>query len=82
MGVARAGYYYNFASNWHIGGWLEAGNVWEESGDFGTDLIGTGTIFLGSTSILGPLHIAYGFSEDGNNQIYISVGKLISRNAQ
>jgi NTE family protein len=57
---------------------IEAGNVWptNESIDFG-DLINAGSVYLSTDSKLGPIALAYGFSEDDNNSVYFYLGKNI-----
>jgi NTE family protein len=57
---------------------IETGNVWpaDESIDFG-DLIKAGSIYLSTDSKLGPIAIAYGFSEDDNRSVYFYLGANI-----
>ena len=74
-GVARIGYYYRLFGSFYAGGWLETGNVWQSSDDVGEDLIETSTIFLGAETLAGPLYLAYGIAEDGDDRFYLSVGK-------
>ena len=54
----------------------EAGNVWpaSESIDFG-DLIKAGSVYLSTDSKLGPIALAYGFSEDDKRSVYFYLGK-------
>ncbi len=59
----------------NAGGWLEPGNVWQSSDDLGDDLIETSTLFLGAETLAGPLYLAYGVAEDGNDRFYLSIGK-------
>ena len=54
---------------------LEAGNVWEYSDDIGLDdLRYSASIFLGADSPIGPVYLAYGHSDNGDNAIYFYVG--------
>jgi NTE family protein len=75
-GVARAGYYHRLrGKSLYAGGWLEAGNVWASGGDFGSDLITTITAALLLDSRLGPVILAYGRAEDGDDKVYLSIGR-------
>lgn len=83
MGLARMIYYYRlgksmgFAKNIHLGGSLEAGNVWDDKGDIGTeDLRFGGSAFIGVDTMLGPLYLAYGLAEGtSDGRIYLYLGK-------
>ena len=57
---------------------IEAGNVWptDDSIDYG-DLIKAGSVYLSTDSKLGPIALAYGFSEDNNHSVYFYLGKNI-----
>ena len=57
---------------------IEAGNVWpaNESIDLG-DLINAGSLYLSTDSKLGPIAVAYGFSEDNNHSVYFYLGTNI-----
>ncbi len=77
MGVARLGYYYRLFGAFHLGGWLEAGNVWDASDDFGRDLIGSSTLLLGADTLAGPIYFAYGVAEGGNSRIYVTLGRSL-----
>lgn len=84
LGVARAGYYRRvgrlpagLGEGVYAGGWLEGGNVWKERDEVSTgDLIGTLTLALGADTGAGPLYVAYGRTEDGDDRFYLSLGKL------
>ena len=74
FGVARAGYYREISAI-HVGAFLEAGNVWTSSEDADFDsLLGTGTLFLGKQTALGPLYLAYGLAEGGSDSFYLALG--------
>ena len=62
LGVGRFGYYYNlFGRSWFVGGWAEAGNVWQTSDDASfSSLIWTGTAIIAKATSIGPLYLAYG----------------------
>lgn len=54
---------------------LEAGNVWEFSDDVGLgDLRYSASIFIGADSPIGPVYLAYGHSDNGDNAVYFYVG--------
>ena len=74
-GVGRLGYYFRITRKYYFGGWVEAGNVWQTTSDFGEDLIKAGTLYLAGETIVGPLYIAYGHADGGKNSLYISLGR-------
>lgn len=78
VGVARVGYYYNLFGSWFLGGWAEAGNVWQFSEDVGFDdvLIG-GTVILAKETALGPIYVAWGQTEDGRGRFYFILGRTL-----
>lgn len=47
----------------------------ERSGDIGEDLIYAGTVLFGVDSFLGPLYIAYGVADIGQDELYVSLGR-------
>ncbi len=54
---------------------LEAGNVWNDTGDISRDTILTaGSLFLGVDSFLGPVYVGYGYTEGGNNAGFFFLG--------
>jgi len=58
----------------YLGGTLEAGNVWQRSSDFGRSWIGSGSLFLGMDTILGPLYLGVGLAEnDHQNFFYLGI---------
>jgi NTE family protein len=60
----------------YLGASLEAGNVWDETGDMGlNDLILAGTAFIGVDTPLGPVYLAYGHAEGGNQSVYLFLGQ-------
>ena len=78
VGVARVGYYYNLFGTWFLGGWIEAGNVWQfsENATFDNLLIG-GTVILAKETLLGPLYLAWGQTEDGRGRFNIILGRTL-----
>ena len=60
----------------YIGASLEAGNVWNDRSDMGfDDLIVAGSVFTGADTPLGPVYLAYGHAEGGNDSIYLFLGQ-------
>ena len=76
--MARLGLVHNLFGNFYIGGWLEGGNVWQDrdEADF-DDLIFTSTFFIGLDTRLGPVYLAAGQAEEGQNKVYVSVGRSL-----
>ena len=60
----------------YLGASLEAGNVWDDRSDMGfDDLIVAGSGFLGADTPLGPVYLAYGHAEGGNDSVYFFLGQ-------
>jgi NTE family protein len=60
----------------YIGGSLEAGNVWDKRSDITIDsIIYAGSIFIGTDTYLGPIHLAYGHAERGHKSVYLFLGR-------
>ena len=54
---------------------LEAGNVWQDSGQISTgDLRFSGAAYAGVDTPLGPLYLAWGLAEEGNETVYLYLG--------
>jgi NTE family protein len=54
---------------------LEAGNVWNQRREAGVDdLRYSASLFIGTESPIGPLYLAIGHSDGGDNAIYFYVG--------
>ncbi len=60
----------------YLGASLEAGNVWglDEHVMF-NDLIYSSSLFLGTDTQLGPAALGFGFSDNGENAVYLFIGK-------
>ena len=58
----------------YLGGTLEAGNVWQSSGDFGRSWIASGSLFLGLDTFLGPLYLGVGIAENDHQNIFFHLG--------
>jgi NTE family protein len=81
-GVLRGGLLYRLSSGRffvakgvYVGGYAEAGNVWERSTEIGEELIYSGTMLFGIDSFLGPLYVAYGIADTGQDEFYVSLGQ-------
>jgi NTE family protein len=78
-GVGRLGYYHQTFKSWFLGGWLEAGNVFQETAEItGSNLIYSGTVILAKDSSFGPIYLAYGYADTGDNRIYLQLGRVFS----
>ena len=60
---------------------LETGNVWNYSDEisFGS-LRYSGSIFVGATTPLGPIYLAWGYSDNGDSTVYFYLGNPFRRN--
>jgi NTE family protein len=79
VGVGRLGYYHQTFKSWFLGGWLEAGNAFDDTAEItGSNLIYTGTVILAKDSSFGPIYLAYGYADTGDNRIYLQLGRVFS----
>jgi NTE family protein len=69
----------NFARSLYVGASAEAGGAWEDLEEIHpTDLVGSGSLFVGLDTSLGPLYLAYGLAQDGGwGRIYLYVGQTL-----
>lgn len=84
FGIARLIYYRQIGRggpSWldvptYLGASLEAGNVWETRSEasFGNTQKNA-SVFIGMDTLLGPLYIASGFDQHGNQQFYLFLGR-------
>lgn len=59
----------------YFGASLEAGNIWDDSHSISPAQMKYGTsLFLGADTALGPLYLGFGFSQDGNQSLYLYLG--------
>ena len=64
----------------YFGGTLEAGGVWETDEEVSTsDLLWAGSVLLGADTRFGPLYLAYGRTETGEDAFYLFLGRLFTR---
>ena len=60
----------------YLGGSIEGGNLWDEMDQVSiSDMRYGASIFVGMDTMLGPLYLAQGFSEDGDSAFYFFVGR-------
>ena len=60
-----------------VGGWGELGNAWRTRDEIEFDsLIATGTVFVGSRTLLGPFYLGYGYAEGGTSTAFFSLGTI------
>ncbi|MCC7326616.1 MAG: patatin-like phospholipase family protein [Burkholderiales bacterium] len=83
LGFARAVYYHQIGNlpllgrGVYIGGSLEAGNVWFDSGDASlSDLRKAGSVFVAADTWAGPFYFAWGLASGGQSSFYIFLGRL------
>jgi len=61
----------------YLGMAWEVGNVWEERGDIDFDSARNDfSVFLGVSSLLGPLYFGLGYDDSGDMAYYLSLGRL------
>jgi len=60
----------------YLGLSLEAGNVWQKRSDarFG-NIEKDASVFLGMDTFLGPVYLATGFDQHGNQAFYLFLGR-------
>jgi NTE family protein len=84
FGIARLIYYRQIGRGgpgWldvptYLGGSLEAGNVWQtrSAASFGSTQKDA-SVFIGMDTLLGPLYLASGFDQHGNQAFYLFLGR-------
>ena len=81
--LLRSGYYRRLGNiQWlpaYAGFSLEYGNVFEDRSDISLspdDALLGGSVFLGLDTILGPVYLGYGHAEQGNDSVYLYLGRL------
>ena len=79
VGLGVFNYMYRFSDNFispiYLGASLEAGNVWQKSADFGSDLIHSASLIAGSDTPLGALYLGYGVADSGDRALYLILGQ-------
>jgi NTE family protein len=81
--LLRSGYYRRLGNiEWlpaYAGFSLEYGNVYEDRDDISLapdEALLAGSVFLGLDTVLGPVYLGYGHAEQGNDSIYLYLGRL------
>lgn len=60
---------------------LETGNVWQLQDDISfSDLRNSASLFVGAKTPLGPVYLAYGYSDNGDRTLYFYLGNPFSFN--
>jgi NTE family protein len=59
----------------YVGGSIETGSVTNDRSELLDELVLAGSFFLGVDSPLGPIYVAYGLAEGGNDSAYLFVGR-------
>ncbi|MFQ5600337.1 MAG: patatin-like phospholipase family protein, partial [Candidatus Krumholzibacteriia bacterium] len=60
----------------YLAAWLEAGNMWRSVDEARLeDLVGTWTVAVGASTLLGPVYLGYGCNEDGDDTVFFTVGR-------
>lgn len=83
FGLGGLVYYYElnpeeslFAMPVYLGASFEIGNVWQDTRSIGIDsTISAASLLAGMDTLLGPLYIAYGGTEEGDNALYFFLGQ-------
>ncbi len=84
VGIARLVYYHQIArldlgalsTKAYVGLSLEAGNVYSQDDPVTwSGLRQGGSIFVGAETVLGPAYLAWGYTDGGNQRIYLSIGR-------
>lgn len=54
---------------------LEAGNVWDDRSDVdASSLLFAGALFFGADTVLGPVYLAWGLAEGGEDTVFLTLG--------
>ena len=77
--LLKGGYMYRMTDKivpTYVGASLELGNTWQDSSDieFNNTLL-AGSLFIGADTALGPVYVAFGHAEGGNNAFYLFLGQ-------
>ena len=60
----------------YVGFSLEAGDAWNNGDDVGfSDMKKSGSVYVAADTFLGPLYLAYGYAQDGQNSAYLYLGE-------
>jgi NTE family protein len=57
---------------------VEIGNVWQARDEISLDnSIGSGSIWVGADTVVGPVYLGYGRAEGGVNSVYFYLGRVL-----
>ncbi len=60
----------------YAGSALQLGNTWEERSDISLEnTLASATLFLGADTPIGPFYLGYGYTEGGNDAVYLFLGQ-------
>jgi NTE family protein len=70
-------YYTNLSKSLHVGVGLETGNTWNDRSEAEfADLLWGGVVFAGLETIIGPVYLAYGYTEgESSGRLRFALGK-------
>jgi NTE family protein len=85
LAAASAGYHLRLSAlpsgrggGIYLGTIVDAGNVWETTGEVALSDLRYGVTFLaGADTLLGPIFLGYGWAEGGRNRLYLTVGRTL-----
>ncbi len=66
-----------FGFKCYAGGSLEAGSTWANANSFNAgDLSYSGSLFIGSRTLIGAVYIGYGRADDGSDLFFLTLGQI------
>ncbi len=80
FGLVEAAFYRRLGDNSYLpiyaGFSMEAGNAWSRYKDIDAEeIILAGSLFIGTDTFMGPLYIAFGFTDEGEQALYFNLGQ-------
>lgn len=59
----------------YVAAWVEGGNVWQRARNIDVgDLLPAVTVSLGADTGIGPVFVAYGAADEGDDRFYVAIG--------
>ncbi|OGT21043.1 MAG: hypothetical protein A2V90_07415 [Gammaproteobacteria bacterium RBG_16_57_12] len=66
-----------FAEAFYLGGSLELGGVWENNSELTLQTMNlAGSLLAGADTVIGPLYLAYGYTQGGHHAAYLYLGRV------
>jgi NTE family protein len=63
-------------AGWYVGFSAEAGNIYFAGEPISIDsLLGSGSVFFGAGTPLGPILLGYGYTEGGQDRFFLLIGR-------